>query len=414
MATPSPKNPLKHLHPSDLRAAAQLATQATQGVARLAEGVHQSVLSTLGLAGGREQGQTGGLTGRVYGSVRGAAQLVGKGLQAALTKLEPWLLSARTPLDTPERAAVLAALGGVLGDQLAATNNPLATPMTLRFAGQVLDWQRMPPQRELTGKVLILIHGLCMNDLQWRSAQGDHVADHGLALAQSLGYTPVYLRYNTGLHISQNGHTLSHQLEQLAQHWPTPIQEISVLAHSMGGLVIRSAVYSAGQDKSAWTKHLKNIVFLGTPHHGAPLEKAGNWIDAVLGSTAYSKPFAKLGQLRSSGITDLRYGYVADEDWQHQDRFHRLPDSRRPLPLPKGVACYTVAATVAAPRSLLAQRLLGDGLVPLRSALGQHSDAQRSLAFAKASQHIAYRTNHLQLLSSPQVAQQLIEWLAPA
>ncbi|MGA8513542.1 MAG: alpha/beta hydrolase [Burkholderiaceae bacterium] len=411
---PSPKNPLKHLHPSDLRAAAQLATQATQGVARIAEGVHHSVLGRLGLAGTGEQGQTSGLTGLVYGSVRGAAQLVGKGLQAALSKLEPWLLSAHTPLDSPERAAVLAALGGVLGDHLAATNNPLATPMTLRFAGQVLDWQRMPPKPELTGKVLILIHGLCMNDLQWRSTQAGLVADHGLALAQALGYTSVYLRYNTGLHISQNGHLLSHALEQLAAHWPIPLQEISVLAHSMGGLVIRSAVYAAGQDQAAWARSLKNMVFLGTPHHGAPLEKAGNWIDAILGSTAYSKPFAKLGQLRSSGITDLRYGYVVDEDWRHQHRFHRTPDSRQPVPLPTGVASYTVAATVAAPRSLLAQRLLGDGLVPLRSALGQHSDAKRSLAFAKASQYIAYRTNHLQLLSRPQVAQQVIAWLTPA
>jgi PGAP1-like protein len=417
MPTPATKKPLPHLRASDLRAAARLATTATTGVARLAEGVHQSVLGTLGLPGGKAVGQTRGLTGLIYGSVRGMARWVGLGIDQALSKLEPWLARSETSppelSETPERAAVLAALNGVLGDHLAATHNPLATPMTLRFAGQALDWQAMPPKRQVTGKVLILIHGLCMNDLQWRGTPGDQSTDHGAALANALGYTPVYLRYNTGLHTSHNGHLLSAQLAQLVQHWPTPLKEISVLAHSMGGLVIRSAVHSAQHSGAAWLAQLKNIVFLGTPHHGAPLEKAGNWVDTLLGSTPYSKPFAKLGQLRSSGITDLRFGHVVDADWQGQDRFRRGPDRRTPVPLPQGAACYTVAATVAAKRSLLAERLLGDGLVPLPSALGQHTNVQRTLQFAKASQFIAYRTNHLQLLSSPEVTQQVLKWLAP-
>jgi hypothetical protein len=131
-----------------------------------------------------------------------------------------------------------------------------------------------------------------------------------------------------------------------------------------------------------------------------------------LGSTPYSKPFAKLGQLRSAGITDLRFGHVVDEDWQGHDRFRRKPDSRTPVPLPEGVACYTVAATIAAKRSALAERLVGDGLVSLPSALGQHADPTRCLAFAKSSQHIAYRTNHMQLLSSPEVTEKLVRWLS--
>jgi pimeloyl-ACP methyl ester carboxylesterase len=418
MTQPAPKKPLHHVRATDLRAAAQLATTATQGIVRMAEGVHQSVLGTLGLAGGKAVGQTRGLTGMIYGGVRGITQLVGQGADKALSKLEPWLAPFdSTTVDKPEspqRAAVLAALNGVLGDHLAASGNPLATPMTLRFAGQALDWQAMPPQRQVTGKVLILIHGLCMNDLQWRSTLDGKVTDHGLALAHVLGYTPLYLRYNSGLHTSHNGHQLSAQLALLVQHWPTKLKEISVLAHSMGGLVTRSAVHSAQHSGAAWLAHLKNIIFLGTPHHGAPLEKAGNWVDIILGSTPYSKPFAKLGQLRSSGITDLRYGHVVDADWQGQDRFRRQPDRRTPVPLPEDIACFTVAATVATKRSLLAERVLGDGLVPLPSALGQHLETQRTLQFAKASQYVAYRTNHMQLLSSPEVTQQLLKWLAPA
>ena len=415
MAKPPSKKPPKHLHSSDLRGVAQLATQATAGVARIAEGVHQSVWSSLGVPGGKAPGQTRGITGLVYKSVHGVTRLLGKGVDTLLARLQPALDAAQAaPAGSPQRAAVLAALNGVMGDHLLESHNPLATPMTLRYQGEALNWQALAPIPDATGKVLLLIHGLCMNDLQWHTQQNGQVVDHGATLAATLGYTPVYLRYNTGLHTSQNGHELSNQLEQLLTHWPTPIKEITVLAHSMGGLLIRSAFYYARQDGLRWPGRLKNIVFLGTPHHGAPLERAGNWVDVVLASTPYSAPLAKLGQLRSAGITDLRYGFVLDRDWQGHDRFQRKPDARQPLPLPAGVACCAVAATTAARRSTLADRLIGDGLVPLHSALGQHDEPPRNLVFAKTSQWIAYRTSHMGLLSSPEVTQKIVQWLTPA
>ena len=116
--------------------------------------------------------------------------------------------------------------------------------------------------------------------------------------------------------------------------------------------------------------------------------------------------------MRSAGITDLRYGHVLDQDWQGHDRFRRKPDSRQPVPLPQDVACFTVAATTAAKRSLLADRLVGDGLVPLHSALGLHDDPRRSLSFAKASQMVAYQMNHMALLHRPEVTRQMVAWLA--
>jgi hypothetical protein len=428
MSKPASKNPLKHLRTSDLRGAAQLATSATLGIAHIAEGVHQSVWRTLGVPGGPTKDQTRGLTGLIYQSVRSVAQLVGKGLDLALSKLQPLLESVEDSAPgTPQREAVLAALNGVLGDHLSDSQSPLATPMTLLWQGAALDSLAMPTLPAPGRKILLLIHGLCMNDLQWQtqvkppatavstaaglpdSAQPVH--DHGAALAQTLGYTPVYLRYNTGRHISENGRELATQLEQWLTYWPFVIEELTVLAHSMGGLVIRSALYYAQQDHLQWPRHLKNIIFLGTPHLGAPLERAGHWIDVILGSTPYSAPFRRLTQLRSAGITDLRYGYVLDRDWQGQDRFARQSAQRQTLPLPSGVACYTVAATTAANRSLLADRLLGDGLVPLNSALGKHHDSKHGLAFAPSSQWIAYRTGHLALLSSPAVTQKLLQWL---
>jgi PGAP1-like protein len=261
-------------------------------------------------------------------------------------------------------------------------------------------------------KLLLVLHGLCMNDLQWTTQHRASSVNHASTLADTLGYTPVYLRYNSGLHVSHNGQALAAQLEDLVQRWPLPLTDISVLAHSMGGLLMRSAFFYATQQGLQWPQQLKNIVFLGTPHHGAPLERAGNWVDDVLGSTPYSRPFAKLGQLRSAGVTDLRYGHLLEVDWRGHDRFRRRPDSRQPVPLPDSVARFAVGATTAAKRGTLADRLVGDGLVPLPSALGQHADPQRCLALAPTRQLILYRTHHLQLLSSPVVTRQLVQWLS--
>jgi hypothetical protein len=412
MSKPPFKNPLRHLRATDIRGMAQLATQATAGVARIAEGVHQSVWSSMGVPGGKAAGQTRGLTGLVYKAVHGVTQLTGKGIDALFAGLQPALEAIdEEPPGTPEREALLAALNGVMGDRLLASHNPLATPMTLRYQGAALNWRGLPQRPAASGKVLLLIHGLCMNDLQWQARHQGRAVNHASLLQSELGYTPVYLRYNSGLHTSQNGRELARQLEQLALHWPTPIEELAVLAHSMGGLLTRSACHYAKEEGMRWPAHLRNIVFLGTPHHGAPLERAGNWVDVLLGSTPYSRPFARLAQLRSAGITDLRHGHLLDVDWQGHDRFRRRPDRRQPVPLPEGVACYALGATLAGKRSLLAERLTGDGLVPLRSALGQHDDAARTLGFAKTSQSVCYRTNHMELLSSPQVALQLLQWL---
>jgi len=400
---------------SDIRGIAQLATQATAGVTRIAEGTHQSVWSTMGVPGGDAPGQTRGITGLVYRTIHGVTRLVGKGVDTALAGVQPWFRSAGDARrETPRREAVLAALNGLMGDRLVADDNPFATPMTLRYQGDALNWQALPPMPEARGNVLVLIHGLCMSDLHWHARHEGGVVDHGEALAAALGYTPVYLRYNSGLHTSVNGRYLCAWLEQLIARWPRPVEELSVVAHSMGGLLIRSALHHAEQESLRWPGRLKNIVFLGTPHHGAPLERVANWVDVILGSTPYTAPFARLGQLRSVGITDLRYGHLLDDDWQGRDRFQRTPDTRRVVPLPRGVACYAVAAATAAKRGVLADRLIGDGLVPLRSALGQHDDARRNLVLPEASQWIAYRTNHMGLLSSQEVTGKMIGWLTPA
>ena len=157
---------------------------------------------------------------------------------------------------------------------------------------------------------------------------------------------PVYLHYNTGLHTSVSGQQFAGLLDDLLKAWPQPVEDLTLLVHSMGGLVSRSACHVAEQAGMAWRSKLKNIVFLGTPHHSAPLERVGNWIDTTLGSNRVTKPFAAIGQIRSSGITDLRYCHMLESSWLGKDRFERSPDSREPLSLLADVNSFTVAATI--------------------------------------------------------------------
>ncbi len=406
---------VRNLTLTDLRGAARLAIHATTGVTEIVEGVHRSITDTLGLQGGASPGRTRGITGLVYRSVHGTTRLVGGAIDLTLAGLDA-LAEAEGSAPAPTRLTALAALNGVIGDRLAADDNPLALPMTLHYEGRTVDWQQTPIVPASSGKILLLVHGLCMNDRQWRSERAGQTVDHGAALAQAHDYAPVYVRYNSGLHISQNGRALAMQLERLLTQWPAPLEELAVVAHSMGGLVMRSALYYGEQARMHWPRYLKHIVFLGTPHHGAPLERIGNWVDTLLAATPYTAPFAALGQVRSAGITDLRYGQLVDEDWRGRNRFRRRPDERQIVPLPQQVACYTIAATTTATRNpikdyLLADLALGDGLVPLPSALGEHEESHRRLAPGRDGEVILFQTHHLALLHDPRVRRQIVAWL---
>ncbi|WEM44553.1 alpha/beta hydrolase (plasmid) [Photobacterium sp. DA100] len=414
MDTQASTKRFKHFHASDLRGIGQLVTLATISTTRIAEGVHQSVWRTMGVPGGSTPDRTRGLTGFVYRNIYTVTEFVGSGIDKLLEKQQPWLESFdEGKPETLERISVLSALNGVMGDRLVEQKNQFAIPMAFYHQQEPLNLDQLhsADMPKASTKVLLMIHGLCMNDRLWRGEHDGVDVDHGQHLSSSLGYTPVYLRYNTGLHTSQNGRQLSDLLEQFVKNWPTPIEELSIVAHSMGGLVARSAVYYGQEQAMAWPDTLKNLVFLGTPHHGAPLERIGNKLGVILSKTPYTAPFNLLSNLRSSGITDLRYGNVIDEDWQGVDRFHNKPDERVGVSLPKGINCFAVAATAASKRSVLAERLIGDGLVPLNSALGYHSVDERHLMFAESSQKVFYEMNHNQLLSDPQVTQQLEKWL---
>jgi pimeloyl-ACP methyl ester carboxylesterase len=396
-----------HIHVADLRGYTRLAVDATIGLTRLVETMHHNILRVPGILGTPTHKPTNGITGLVYKSIRGTTRIVGGGIDAVLSRFAALFAGGAS---SAEREAVLAALNGVLGDHLQRSANPLAIPMRFRRDGQVLELTRRALGAALpdaTGKVLILVHGLCRNDLQWR--RKGH--DHGASLAAVSGFTPVYLHYNSGLHVSTNGRAFAEQIETLLRVWPVRVEELAILGHSMGGLVARSACHYGERAQHAWRRRLRKMIFLGTPHQGAPLERGGNWIDVILDASPYTAAFARLGKIRSAGITDLRHGSVLDEDWKHRDRFARSPRKRTALPLPADVECYAIAASITRKAGPLAEQLLGDGLVPLASALGRDKDPRRDLAFPAERCWVGYGMHHLDLLDRKEVYARIRRWL---
>lgn len=384
------------LRADDLRGLNRLTIDAVAGTVGLVESMHAAITHLPAALGAPAPGRTRGLTGWIYRRIRDTTRMVGVGVDTSLSLMAP-LLHARE--DDARRDAVLAAINGVLGDHLEASGNPLAIPMRLRRDGRAL---RLTPKAlaasvpDATGDLLVMVHGLCMNDRQW-CYQGH---DHGAALSRELGMTPLYLHYNSGRHIARNGADLADLLERAVAAWPVPVQRVVLLGHSMGGLVARSACHHAETRAHAWRRALTDVVFVGTPHHGAPLERAGDRFERLLAISPYSAPFTLIGKIRSAGIQDLRHGRVHDS---------RSPlagsDASTPLALPAGVRCHAIAATTqttghAGPTG---PRPRGDGLVPVASALGEHPDRSLDLRIPASRKWIEQGSGHLQLLGSDAV-----------
>lgn len=321
----------KSTNGSDLQGITHLIKDATLGVVDIVEVMHHRALHHPFVPKTPIQRMISSITSFTYKNIRRSTLFVAWGLDKIFGNVVP---ANRATQSTNELEALKSVLNGVIGDYLHEKGNPLEIPMQFRYQSQPIplhpdEIKRIYPNPG--SKILIMVHGLCMNDIQW-TRKGHN---HGETLAVELDMTPVYLHYNSGLHISENGKTFSALLEELIMHWPVPIDEITFLCHSMGGLVSRSALHYGQQQQKNWTKYLTNIVFLSTPHHGAPLERIGNYVHVTLDTIPHTRPFARLGKIRSTGITDLRYGNLTDEDWSNVETFELHRDQRQHIPLPE-------------------------------------------------------------------------------
>ncbi len=344
----------------------------------------------------------------VYAIIRGINNALRNGVDSTYDLIP----KPETASQDEAEIRAIAAVNGAFGDHLEATGNPLATSMTLLAADQPLALDRDITTAALpqaSPHLVILAHGLSLSELSW-SRRGNQ--DIGERLEHEFGSTALHLRYNSGRHISTNGQQFASLLERLCETWPVPVESISLLGHSMGGLVIRSACWYAEQAQASWLQHLQRVICLGTPHHGSPLEKAGHLLDLAMLKTPYTEPLA-FGRKRSAGIKDLRHGNLLDEDWQGYDPDQYRLDSRRSVPLLHGVDYYFAAAIVGLDQGDPLGQLLGDLLVRLDSAVGSHAEDLKRVNIGPENCRVFYDKNHFDLLDDERVHQQIVNWFNP-
>ena len=391
---------------SELQGLTHLIMDTTIGVTDLVEETHRQVVYPPFLPSTTIQNLITKIAGFTFSNIRWSAKVIGNSVSKILKHLTPFIGNIKS---SDKKEVLLSVLNGVIGDYLEEKENPLKIDMQFRYESKAIQIDSESLKEtypKINGKILLMIHGSCMSDIQWNHKNHNH----GETLSEELDKTPIYLNYNSGKHISTNGKDLNKNLQKLVKNWPVPVEEIVIIAHSMGGLLTRSALYYADQNNNKWRKHLKRVVFLGTPHHGSHLERIGNYMDLLLESLPYLKPFARLGKIRSAGVTDLRYGNLVDEDWQHSGRFERKGDQRKHIQLPNKIEFFAVAATIGK-ETAGSTRIFGDNLVEVKSALGQHKKTAKNLNFKEENTWIVYENNHLELLSNPKILDKLKTWL---
>jgi pimeloyl-ACP methyl ester carboxylesterase len=307
---------------------------------------------------------------------------------------------------SPVGRVVVSALNGAFGDTLERRGNALALRMTVRRKGQ--DLEITPPALaraypNAKSRIAVFVHGLCETDEAWKLGAGRHVP-YGHRMEIELGYTPVYLRYNTGRHISYNGRDLADLLERLVAAWPAPVHEITLIGHSMGGLVARSACHYGAESRCV--AKVRHVFTLGTPHRGAPLEQAANAASAALARLPETRPLARALNLRSVGIKDLRYGYLVDECWMDHDCDAFLRDTSQEIPFLHTARHYFICATLSREADAPVGRIIGDLLVLQPSAWAQEAKTKR-LRFPIEHYHHLGGANHFDLLNHPAIYAQM-------
>jgi pimeloyl-ACP methyl ester carboxylesterase len=322
----------------------------------------------------------GGLSAGLRGSARAcdAADRRGTGPRSAAT---------------PRGRFVLSVVNGLIGDRLVEEAPGSAITMSVRVGGRDVPAERGPLAEAFpsaTGDLIVFVHGLMEHDESW-FRRGNELGSYGDQLAAGGRWTPVYLRFNTGLALSENGVGLASLLDDLVRSWPVPIRRIAMVGHSLGGLVIRAACAVSTDSAEPWNKLVTNVVCLGTPHLGAPLERAVALGSRALGVLPESAPFARILEYRSVGILDLRRGLAAD--------VQNLPHARYHL------VAATLGPTVWHPLSLG----LGDLMVRHPSAMGRGRHGEM---FPGADTLHLPSSDHFDLLNHPDVHRKLNEWLA--
>jgi len=352
-----------------------------------------------------------GITGGIYIAVQGIGGAAFALTEAALRTIER-NVAAPGDVDPGKRELrdnVAGALNGIFGDYVAASRNSLAVRAGFYRNGAALELERSALAAAYplaSARIAIFVHGLCCNEHMWQSrcsapaeneATASESRSYGERLAEDIGCTPLYFRYNTGLSVARNGRLLAKAIGQLIGNWPVTVDDIALIGHSMGGLVCRAAAHRGSHTNAAWTAKVSNVICLGSPHLGAPLEKAVHLGVAVMDAFELSRPWARMLEMRSVGIRDLRLGTITDpRDRAKPADVQKIPNARY----------HFIGASIGQDERDIRGRVLGDGLVRLPSATARRlADTDTAALFG---------LHHMQLLNHPAVYRELRERLGSA
>lgn len=419
------------MRPEEIRALGELGGDTLAGVAAQAQGVHEGishrVFAAVGPAGMVVRVMHDAIARGVYQAVRGGLRSFARGGASAARAMQG--ADAPSIERTSTGRVALGALNGIYGDTLQRRGSPLALGTTIRLpnggaprgrethgARDVRDARDVQIGREALAlafpdaspRLAVFLHGLCETEDAWRLGDRRHVP-YGAALQTELGYTPLYVRYNSGRHISHSGRELAELLARVSENWPVEVQEIALIGHSMGGLVARSACHYG--DGSEWCSKVRHLFTLGAPHRGAPLERLANVAGAGLGMLPETRVIASTLNSRSAGIKDLRFGYLLDEDWLAQEPDALLRNTGKEVPFLSTANHYFVCATLSREPHAPVGRMIGDLLI-LRESAWDHSPHGERMRFPVDHYRHFGGANHLDLLNHPAIYAQIHRWLS--
>jgi len=388
-----------------LEAAALAAEHAESLVLSAARDIHGSVAGRVHrvidrVAGGPTVSHRAhdGIAGAVYGGVGLGLKAAARGLRAADR------LGLGAPIEaSPRGRFVVSAVNGLIGDRLVAEGSPLAIEMGIRHRGRDLSVDGpslAAAYPEASDALVVFVHGLCETEHYWdrrsrpRTTDGGTNPSYGARLEADEGWSAVYVRANTGLPIAESGVALSALLTRLVDAWPTPVRRIALVGHSMGGLIVRAACAVTTPDDLDWTRHVTDVVLLGAPHLGSPVERTIARGVRTFHRVPELSPFARIFDQRSVGVLDLHDGPA--------DEVAHVPHARYHL----------VAATLTRSARHPLAATVGDLLVPYRSAAGLLPNGEEIFPGADVL-HVP-GADHFDLLNHDDVYAAMCSWLADA
>lgn len=354
-----------------------------------ADRVHGLLRRPAGAGPGMGESLHRGIAAGVYGGFGAGLRAASRGLGAAADR------GVGPRLETEPRGRfVNAAVNGLIGDRLEQERPRLAIRMAVRCAGAdvSLDPASLTTAfPEASGRLVVFLHGLCENESYWNRHREQRGTTYGEALAAA-GWTPVFLRANTGLGLRPNGIELAGLVQRLVEEWPVEVTRIALVGHSMGGLVMRAAGVVATEVDRPWTELVSDVVTLGCPHLGAPIAQGIGHGSRGLGRLPETAAFGRILDWRSVGVHDLVVGLAED-----------VP------PLPRARYRLVSATLTTSPRHLVGH-VVGDLLVRVPSAYGR--DRYGAELFPDAEVLHVGRADHFDLLNHPRVERALFDWLA--